>query len=58
MYLITIIDKRIGKCMWEFLYSGILRLNPQKGKSYVKFMTILLNKNQCQANYLIVKRLK
>ena len=54
LYLITIIDKRIRKCMWEFLYSGMLRLNPQK--EYL--MEYLLNKNYCHANYSIVKRLK
>ena len=45
MYLITIMDERIEKSMWEFLYSGTLRPNPQKGKSYIKFKRYLLNKN-------------
>ena len=30
LYLVTNIDKRIGKCVWEFLYSGILHLDLQK----------------------------
>ena len=45
MYLITIIDNRIGKSMWEFLYSGIFRLNPQKEMLCYVFMRYLLNEN-------------
>ena len=44
--------------LWEFLYSGILRLNPQKRNLIMSLTGFILKGNYCQVNYLIVKRLK
>ena len=43
--------------LWEFLYSGILRLNPQKKNLIMSLRDFMLQENYFQVN-LIVKRLK